>query len=339
MGIESTDSKNNSEDLIQNATTIDLKIINGISFTEREIDIIACVLSGKMIKKVAQLLSISPRTVGNHIRNIMIKLNCNSQEGIIEFIEKSDKFINIKNHYIQLLFNTPFEQELRKTSLSEFKMQNTNSITHANMQSSESNPGTQENNRTLQEIVKKKNKFLFISVIISIIVFGAILMNKNLSDNVHRLISENTFGSQGNNLFPSSSLDKFSAWNLPRQDQKFIGRKELLDELGSKLHGTHNSDVKTEVIGKENTALLTVACAGLGGVGKTQLALQYIHHSLYPYTYRIWFPAENINQLRQKYVEFAKELGYIEEKISVENAIHFVKQWLRKKSWLVNCLR
>lgn len=93
-----------------------LEPINGINFTKREIDVIACILSGKSVKKIAQFLFISPRTVENHIHNIMLKLGCQSQEKIIEFIEKSDKFLLVRKHYLNLLFQSAFISELKALS-------------------------------------------------------------------------------------------------------------------------------------------------------------------------------------------------------------------------------
>ncbi|KAB2834600.1 MAG: helix-turn-helix transcriptional regulator, partial [Caedimonadaceae bacterium] len=49
----------------------DLETINGIRFTPREIDAIAFIVSGRSTKKIASFLSISPKTVDNHIHNIM----------------------------------------------------------------------------------------------------------------------------------------------------------------------------------------------------------------------------------------------------------------------------
>ena len=67
-----------------------LNLIEGIKFTSREIDVIACILHNRGEKKIAMLLSISPRTVSTHIHNIMLKLGHNYIESIIDFIEKSD---------------------------------------------------------------------------------------------------------------------------------------------------------------------------------------------------------------------------------------------------------
>lgn len=93
-----------------------LKIIRGVSFTCREIDVMACVLSGRGTKTMASFLSIALRTAETHLRNIMRKMECNSQEGIRDFVEKSDKFIAIKQHYISLLTEINFREHLQKIS-------------------------------------------------------------------------------------------------------------------------------------------------------------------------------------------------------------------------------
>ena len=57
-----------------------LSSINNIKFTQREIDIISFIVNGRSTKKIASYLSISPKTVENYVRNIMLKLECNSRE-------------------------------------------------------------------------------------------------------------------------------------------------------------------------------------------------------------------------------------------------------------------
>jgi tetratricopeptide (TPR) repeat protein/DNA-binding CsgD family transcriptional regulator len=91
-----------------------LGTINGVRFTPREVDIIACLLSGKATKTVAHFLSIEDKTVETHKYNIMRKLECNSKEGIISFIEKSDKFSVIKKHYLDLFVQLTFEKCLQE---------------------------------------------------------------------------------------------------------------------------------------------------------------------------------------------------------------------------------
>lgn len=101
---------NLSQDLTSNL----LEAINGIKFTSRELDVIACVLSGRPVKTIASFLSIAPKTVEHHVRSIMLKLGCNSQEGIRDFIEKSGKFLFIRKHYQDLLIQVDFRKRLKE---------------------------------------------------------------------------------------------------------------------------------------------------------------------------------------------------------------------------------
>ncbi|ABV79457.1 hypothetical protein A1I_05650 [Rickettsia bellii OSU 85-389] len=101
-----------------------------------------------------------------------------------------------------------------------------------------------------------------------------------------------------------------------------------MNNLHNKLRQNHTPE------GISNVAI--IACAGLGGIGKTQLTLQYVTHTKHPYTFKAWFPAENIDDLYNKYIEFAKLLGYTENIYTKENIIAYVKQWLvDNPGWLL----
>lgn len=93
-----------------------LTTINGIGFTRREIDIIACLLNARRTNKIAALLSIAPRTVVTHTRNIMLKISCNSQDAIIDFMERSEKLHLIRKYYFSLLAHATFEKNLKDIS-------------------------------------------------------------------------------------------------------------------------------------------------------------------------------------------------------------------------------
>ncbi len=93
-----------------------LENVNNVKFTRREIDTIAYLLSGRSAKTISSLLSIAPKTIETHMRNIMMKLECNSRDGIIDFVEKSGKISFIKKHYSSLLAQTSFEKRLLKIS-------------------------------------------------------------------------------------------------------------------------------------------------------------------------------------------------------------------------------
>lgn len=92
----------------------ELNLIEGIKFTYREIDIIACILHNRGEKKIASLLLISPRTVNTHIHNIMLKLGHNSREYVIDFVEKSGKIQIVRQYYLQLLIHSSFKNQLIK---------------------------------------------------------------------------------------------------------------------------------------------------------------------------------------------------------------------------------
>ncbi|WP_375318663.1 NB-ARC domain-containing protein [Candidatus Tisiphia endosymbiont of Oplodontha viridula] len=127
---------------------------------------------------------------------------------------------------------------------------------------------------------------------------------------------------------PITFPKNLTSWNIPRQNHVFVGREKLLSDLYNKLHQNHTPEATSN--------LAISACAGLGGIGKTQLALQYVNHTKHPYTFKVWFPAENADYLYNKYAEFAKLLGYTEAVYTKENIIAYVKQWLiDNPGWLL----
>jgi tetratricopeptide (TPR) repeat protein len=93
-----------------------LKEINNIEFTYREIDVMACMLHNRGEKKIASILSISPRTVSVHVRNIALKISGNSRENIIDFIENSGRIPKIKKYYLFILAQNLFHNSLSKIS-------------------------------------------------------------------------------------------------------------------------------------------------------------------------------------------------------------------------------
>lgn len=90
--------------------------INDIIFTPREIDIISCIINVRGVKKIADILSISPRTVECYVKNILTKISSNSQEGIKDFVERSAELILAKQHYTDLLINKLFLSQLAKVA-------------------------------------------------------------------------------------------------------------------------------------------------------------------------------------------------------------------------------
>jgi tetratricopeptide (TPR) repeat protein/DNA-binding CsgD family transcriptional regulator len=91
-----------------------LRTINNVKFRRREIDIVAFMINGRSGKKTASFFSLSPKTIENYTHNIMLRLECNSREAIIDFIEKSDQLKNIRKYYSILLAQDYFESKLKQ---------------------------------------------------------------------------------------------------------------------------------------------------------------------------------------------------------------------------------
>lgn len=126
----------------------------------------------------------------------------------------------------------------------------------------------------------------------------------------------------------------FSVWstpyclefNIPKQHLIFVGREELLEDLHNKLHECSKSENKITIS----------ACAGLGGIGKTQLALQYLRNTRYPYTLKAWFSAEHPEKLHKQYADFARSLKFADKNASTKKIITFIKDYLQHHpGWLI----
>lgn len=116
MQYEQKYNRSIEDDFPETSSSLHQNIINNIRITSREFDIIACLLGGRSTKKISSFLLISTNTVEVHIRNIMQKMGCASRENIIDFLEKSEHFAVMKQHYAKMLIKLVFELELKKIS-------------------------------------------------------------------------------------------------------------------------------------------------------------------------------------------------------------------------------
>jgi tetratricopeptide (TPR) repeat protein len=114
-------------------------------------------------------------------------------------------------------------------------------------------------------------------------------------------------------------------WNVPyRRNPHFTRRDELLDELDQAL--------------KSGKAMaLTRAITGLGGVGKTQLVVEYAFRHLADYEIVWWVRAEEPATLANDYVALAGELNLPEAQQRDQRlAIAAVRKWLEQHAhWLL----
>jgi len=86
-------------------------------------------------------------------------------------------------------------------------------------------------------------------------------------------------------------------WNVPNRNADFTGRATVLERL------------RSELAGDGTAAVLAQALYGLGGVGKTQVALEYAHRYMGEYDLVWWIPAEQPQAISLAMAELAGRLG------------------------------
>lgn len=84
--------------------------------------------------------------------------------------------------------------------------------------------------------------------------------------------------------------------NIPPRNPNFTGREHLLEQLYARLR-------------EGTTTVLPEALHGMGGVGKSQLAIEYAYRHQSDYDIVWWIPAERPGQIGQSLVELAQRLG------------------------------
>ena len=95
---------------------------------------------------------------------------------------------------------------------------------------------------------------------------------------------------------PRPAAARPAIWgNMPPRNLVFTGREDLLHRL--------EQDLRTGP-----TAVLPHALHGMGGVGKSQLALEYVYRQASHYDIVWWIPAERPTQIAQALVELAQRL-------------------------------
>lgn len=107
-------------------------------------------------------------------------------------------------------------------------------------------------------------------------------------------------------------------FSVPFTDENFIGRETEL----SRLDELFNTESK-------------VALTGIGGVGKTRLAVHYAHQQKHRYPFVLWVSASTKTILEDSYASIADKLN-ADPLLKQVDKIAFVKAWLEKNSaWLL----
>ena len=116
-----------------------------------------------------------------------------------------------------------------------------------------------------------------------------------------------------------------AVWNVPHQrNRNFTGREGLLDDLRAALTSGR-------------PAAVTQAISGLGGVGKSQLALEYAYRHASEYQVVWWIRSEEAAGLASDYAGLAVELGLKEAGASDQRLVReAVRRWLEQNDgWLL----
>ncbi|MFB9323486.1 FxSxx-COOH system tetratricopeptide repeat protein [Cryptosporangium minutisporangium] len=113
-------------------------------------------------------------------------------------------------------------------------------------------------------------------------------------------------------------------WNVPAPDDIFVGRDEELIALRTALL----ADGRVAVEGR----------FGMGGVGKTRLALEYAHRFGSEYDLVWWIPADRPVLIGDQFAALAVRLGLVGPETDTGTAATVARTYLRRHSnWLVVC--
>jgi tetratricopeptide (TPR) repeat protein/DNA-binding XRE family transcriptional regulator len=115
-------------------------------------------------------------------------------------------------------------------------------------------------------------------------------------------------------------------WDVPyRRNRFFTGREEDLTQLHARLQAGRGAEASIQVI------------SGLGGIGKTQLALEYVYRYRHSYAAVFWIQADTAERFQSELAALAALLQLPEQRAQdQEQAVRAVRHWFEEHSnWLL----
>lgn len=123
----------------------------------------------------------------------------------------------------------------------------------------------------------------------------------------------------------SGRSDQVPIWHVPfRRNPFFTGRETILARLHAALQSS-------------SAVALTQAISGLGGIGKTQTALEYAYRFREHYQAILWVPAETRALFLASFAALAQPLGLPEQhEADQQRALAAIRRWLHTHpDWLL----